>query len=218
MTAPIIINIDTSTIQDLYRYVLSALTEYPRSREQELELEAPALLTLSGHCASTHHSAPKPTARSLLSLDHNQWMPPDLLNHVLSHYDRILVQSDDLGRLIELLRSNPETKRGVLSFWETPAGELGTEDPCLMYCLFRTTDEGLDLSAHFRGNDAVNKLLLNLDLMIGIHAYVAQMLGARVGTYIHHSDSIHVYKRDLETFRDCLSPASGHLSSPDLAY
>lgn len=124
-----------------------------------------------------------------------------LYQRVRDHYQNLLLLDGRLDTLINALADRPFSKSLHLPTGHlTPNGQV----PCLMYLWLRFDRGELHLHAHWRGNDAFKKLLMNLDIMSAVHRYCCSRLGLPMGRYFHFSDSLHLYLEDavsIEEFR-----------------
>jgi hypothetical protein len=198
---------EVTSLSSLYARAVDQLREFPCPHDEELALEAPALLELRfTRSRSTEVKAdPSLVRRPLVpALDYSQTMDAALFKRVVDHYDRLLRRSGAIAQVVDQLSRTPQTKRAVVDLWKNRPGQITTEDPCLIYCWFRLTSDGLTMHAHFRGNDVCNKLLLNLDIMVMVQTIVASMLQVQPSWYRHYTDSLHLYRRDEARLADML--------------
>lgn len=114
---------------------------------------------------------------------------------VRSHYERILLKSGALERVVETLRKKPLSKRAIADVWNySTTGRRDT--PCLVYLWFRIDRDQVLCHVHMRANDAYKKLLMNFHLLCAAHRWVADSLNLEAGEYTHFCDSLHFYKID----------------------
>jgi thymidylate synthase len=64
------------------------------------------------------------------------------------------------------------------------------------------------MTAHMRANDAVTGLLCDVFSFTFIQEYAARLLGAKVGTYTHHTGSMHINLPDLAKARAIVREAT----------
>jgi len=116
----------------------------------------------------------------------------DFVRNSFGHYEELL--NNEIKEIIVYLKENPFSKRAVIDAWTKEQRDLNKKAKCLVYLLFRQTNNGLDLHIHMRANDANNKALLNFHTFAAIHRYVASELGLKTGSYYHYADSYHILK------------------------
>lgn len=107
-----------------------------------------------------------------------------------------------IDMVIDYLRKNLESKRGIAWFWEVEGMDLSKIAACLVHLYCRISDGKLYTVANFRANDAYRHILLDLDMLRATQAYMARKLGLEVGSYFHFVDSLHMRKKyEAETER-----------------
>jgi len=114
---------------------------------------------------------------------------------------------DQIKAIITILRSDPDSRRAVLTMWD-PLSDLGhgfSKDlPCNTHVYFKlrtadrqptfTTRKQLDMTVCNRSNDMVwGAYGANAVHMSMLQEYIANKLEADVGLYHQVSDSFHVY-------------------------
>jgi hypothetical protein len=123
-----------------------------------------------------------------------------------SHFSDGKDDLDQLARIIELLRTNPQDRRVVLSMWD-PAVDLGQEGadfPCNTQVYFRTRrvpDDYtyLDMTVMCRSNDAIwGAYGANAVHFSVLHEFVAAACGFQVGILHQLSNNLHAYDEALE--------------------
>ncbi|WP_406354247.1 thymidylate synthase [Streptomyces sp. NBC_00658] len=110
-------------------------------------------------------------------------------------------------RVLSLLRSEPDSKRGLLPIFE--ARELAVADNPDMSCavaLHLLVREGrLHMICYMRANDCDRGLLADVFSFTVIQEFAAVQLGLELGTYTHHIGSAHIGDRDLNRVQRVLA-------------
>lgn len=114
---------------------------------------------------------------------------------------------DQLLRAAAALRERPEQRQIVLQIWD-PRSDLPLETgaaqspdvPCNVVSMLKIVDGRLDWLQVMRSNDLVRGLPYNLVQWTTIHEVLSGWVGAALGTYVHISDSLHVYENDRGRF------------------
>jgi hypothetical protein len=116
---------------------------------------------------------------------------------------------DQLARVVQKLRSNPEDRRIVLQIWDSQelVKDQGRDFACNQQVLFDTRPrEGgylLDMTVTNRSNDLVYGAMgSNLVHFSLLHEYIAYHAGLEVGTYYQISKNMHLYLEN-ETSQRC---------------
>ena len=105
---------------------------------------------------------------------------------------------DQLDSLIELLRTDPKTRRAVLQMWD-PVFDLATvgtskDVPCNTAVYFDGTTGVLNMTVTNRSNDIVwGAYGANSVHMSFLQEYIAHAVGLRVGAYYQFSNNFHTY-------------------------
>ncbi len=116
-------------------------------------------------------------------------------------------KEDQLTTILELLKTNPDTRRAVLQMWHSPwdlwVDESVTKDvPCNTNAYFRRRNGALDMTVCNRSNDIVWGLYgTNVVHFSFLQEYLASELGWSVGTYTHMSNDFHAYGDVLDKFK-----------------
>lgn len=109
---------------------------------------------------------------------------------------------DQLPRIIDALRSNPEDRRQVLSMWDARVdlGRQGKDLPCNLQAVFQITDQGeLDMMVTNRSNDIIwGAYGANAVHFSYLHEFVARAVGVPQGKYRQVSANFHAYKDVLQ--------------------
>ena len=115
---------------------------------------------------------------------------------------------DQIKAAYEALRSKPESRQVVLQIWD-PAGDLPMQRgrpreadiPCNLCSLLKVRHGRLEWVQVMRSNDLILGLPHNIVQFTTLHELMASWLQCELGTYIHFSDSLHVYARNLRELR-----------------
>lgn len=105
---------------------------------------------------------------------------------------------DQVDAVIELLRSEPNTRRAVIQMWD-PTHDLATagtskDVPCNTAVYFTVKDGSLQMTVTNRSNDAVwGAYGANSVHMSFLQEFIAHAVGVPVGSYYQFSNDFHVY-------------------------
>lgn len=108
--------------------------------------------------------------------------------------------------LIAELQRNPESRRAVLTPWNTDddllhlsgksADQQALDHPCTLSLGFRIRDGQLNMSVTMRSNDLWLGLPTDFTMFSILQATIAKVLQVHVGSYLHYSHSVHIYDRN----------------------
>ena len=111
--------------------------------------------------------------------------------------------TDQLGHVVELLRSDPGTRRAVINIYD-PAVDThpGKDIPCNNWLHFLNRDGALDLAVTIRSNDLMwGWSGINSFEWSALQEIVAGLVGLEVGSLVFHISSLHLYERHWEKAR-----------------
>lgn len=114
---------------------------------------------------------------------------------------------DQIERAYHALSNAPETRQIILQIWnpetDLPAinGQPASEDiPCNVLSLLKLRDDRLYWTQIMRSNDIMLGFPYDVIQFTMLQEVIAGWLRSQLGDYIHLSDSLHVYKKDLSKF------------------
>lgn len=118
---------------------------------------------------------------------------------------------DQLERVEEQLRRDPDTRQAVVSLWsETDRDPSWKDRPCTTEFQLMIRDGRLDIFVFMRANDLWTGTCYDVFQFAQIQAAMANVLGIPWGTYHHYATSLHIYERDVEKFQAVQRWAPGH--------
>ena len=102
-------------------------------------------------------------------------------------------------RLVELLRSDPDSRRGVLSFQNDNANlePEAPDQPCACILHFMVREGRVYLTVYMRSNDAIWGLPYDVFLFTMLQELLACQLSLKLGSYSHTVGSMHLYEHHL---------------------
>jgi thymidylate synthase len=126
-------------------------------------------------------------------------------------------QVDQLRRVIEILRADPDSRRAVIQLYDPARDAAGHMDvPCTLGFRFHLRRGRLHMSTTMRGQDVWTGIPYDLFFFTTLHELVAGWLGAGVGEHRHHVGSLHIYESDMERAEVLPAVTAGALM-PELA-
>ena len=114
------------------------------------------------------------------------------------------VHVDQIGYIVNKLRSSPRTRRAIAITWNPVIDEKLNDCPCLqlVQCLLR--DGKMAMRVVFRSNDMLTAAGANMYALVRLQKSIADQIGAVCGTYTHISLVPHIYyirdMHDIEPF------------------
>lgn len=96
------------------------------------------------------------------------------------------------------LRRDPDSRRAVIQIRSAADSWLAQKDvPCTLALQFFLRDGALHMVANMRSSDLVLGIPYDVFAFTLFQELMANELGARLGSYTHVSNSLHVYERDF---------------------
>lgn len=186
--------ISAKDIEDAFEQAFIRLYDLPEmSSDPNLIKEAPLVLTMD----SVRSNLKVEVVNGKIGIIDN-FLVTDSSNTsklVIDHYNTELFRSGKVEWLVNLLKKYPSSKRAIINIWNDPKDSIpGKDSPCVIYFWFRIEHSFLELHTHMRANDAFRKFMLNLEIFIALHRYIAAEINYTVGRYVHIVDSFHFYK------------------------
>ncbi|MCX2522738.1 thymidylate synthase [Larsenimonas rhizosphaerae] len=111
---------------------------------------------------------------------------------------------DQLVSAIEELKKTPDSRRVVVSLYspvDLKAASSSKDIPCNLSVLLKLRNGKLDMTVFNRSNDIYKGVPYNLFIFQFIQFYVAEALNVPLGVQRHVSDSLHLYKTDMESVK-----------------
>ena len=110
---------------------------------------------------------------------------------------------DQAEKIIQLLCSDPESRRAVINFNVPNENVIETKDEiCTIALQFLIRDGKLNCTAIMRSNDIWYGLPYDVIFFTELTKYIARRLNVPYGTYTHEVISLHVYERNYENIEN----------------
>lgn len=114
---------------------------------------------------------------------------------------------------IKRLQEDRDTRQAVVTMWD-PLHDLftpGMKDyPCTISLQFLVRDNRLQLHTHMRSNDVWRGLAYDVFVFTQLQQVVAAAMLMDVGSYFHHTTSLHMYETDYEASLGVVSSRERH--------
>jgi thymidylate synthase len=113
---------------------------------------------------------------------------------------------DQLARVVAAIRSDPTSRRLVVSGWHPAEAEQVTLPPCHTLFQFWVSGDGrLSCQLYQRSADVFLGVPFNIASYALLTHLVAQVTGLRPGTFVHSFGDLHLYRNHVEQARLQLS-------------
>src|SRR5262245_3758147 len=113
-----------------------------------------------------------------------------------------------LARVVETLSIDHDSRQAVVPVWNGREDLHSKDVPCTLSWSFRLRANRLNMTTVMRSNDVWRGLAYDIPAMVRLQSAVAWALGARMGTYVHHAQSLHLYEADATSIGDLGRPTA----------
>ena len=137
-----------------------------------------------------------------------------------SAYGHILFKRhgfDQVEKIIELLKTDPNSRRAVLNFNVPNSHVIETKDEiCTIALQLYIRDGKLNCTGIMRSNDIWLGTPYDVAFFTELQKYIAHRLSVEYGTYTHFVVSIHAYDRNFDDIRNVLECKADHKLTVDI--
>lgn len=111
---------------------------------------------------------------------------------------------DQIARLVEDLRKNPDSRRHIVSAWNPGELDQMALAPCHALFQFYVQDGELSCQLYQRSADLFLGVPFNIASYALLTLMIAQVCGLRPGDFVHTFGDLHLYANHLEQAREQL--------------
>ena len=111
---------------------------------------------------------------------------------------------DQMAKVIEEIRRNPDSRRLIVSAWNVADLESMALMPCHAFFQFYVADGKLSCQLYQRSADLFLGVPFNIASYAALTLMVAQVCGLRPGEFVHTFGDTHLYLNHLEQAREQL--------------
>jgi thymidylate synthase len=112
---------------------------------------------------------------------------------------------DQIARLIEQIRTNPESRRLIVSAWNVGELEQMALPPCHLLFQFYVADGRLSCQLYQRSADLFLGVPFNIASYALLTHMIAQVTGLLPGEFIHTMGDAHLYDNHIEQTKELLT-------------
>lgn len=118
--------------------------------------------------------------------------------NVRSNYGWQWKRNDQLSKIVDLLRDNPNTRKATISIYDGKEIDTYSKDtPCTYAVQFTILDNKLNMAVLMRSNDLWYGFCNDQYCFSMLQQMVADFLCVGVGTYYHFAHNLHLYNDKL---------------------
>lgn len=119
-------------------------------------------------------------------------------NSAYGHIIKYANQFNQLEKIIELLKNDPDSRRAVININSANVNVIETKDePCTIALQFFVRDNKVHATGIMRSNDIWTGTPYDIFYFTELQKYIAKELGYEYGTYTHFVTSMHMYERNF---------------------
>lgn len=112
-------------------------------------------------------------------------------------------ERDQLMEIYELLKKDSYSRRAILNISDALLHKQNTKDyQCTIALQFLIRDNKLNMTVFMRSNDIYFGLPYDSIYFMTIQDWLAKKLNVKIGSYTHHATSMHMYKSDVDKFKE----------------
>ncbi|MBP9824659.1 MAG: thymidylate synthase, partial [Thermoanaerobaculia bacterium] len=112
---------------------------------------------------------------------------------------------DQIARLVEGIRANPDSRRHIVSAWNPADLDRMALPPCHALFQFYVARGELSCQLYQRSADVFLGVPFNIASYALLCAMVAQVTGLRPGEFVHTFGDVHLYLNHLDQAREQLA-------------
>lgn len=108
--------------------------------------------------------------------------------------------------VIDLLKKDKDSRQAIINIYNFHDDQHDSLDiPCTQNLHFLVRDGKLNLIVQMRSNDLMWGTPYDVSQFTFLQECFAKILGLQNGTYTHIANSLHIYDRDIEKFKEILA-------------
>jgi thymidylate synthase len=115
------------------------------------------------------------------------------------------VRVDQIDKVISQIKSNPDSRRLIVSAWNAAEVEKMALPPCHVLFQFYVRDSELSCQLYQRSADLFLGVPFNIASYALLTLMIAQVTGLRPGDFVHTFGDLHLYKNHLDQAREQLA-------------
>jgi thymidylate synthase len=112
---------------------------------------------------------------------------------------------DQLGEVIEQIRTNPDSRRHIVSAWNTSDVPTMNLPPCHMMYQFHVADGKLSCQMYQRSADVFLGVPFNIAGYALLTMMIAQVCDLAIGDFVHTFGDVHIYNNHFDQVEEQLS-------------
>ncbi|SHK49344.1 thymidylate synthase [Clostridium cavendishii DSM 21758] len=144
----------------------------------------------------------------------DEWMMDD--GTIGTSYGWVVKKFDQIDKLIDALKNNPQDRRMMINLWQIPYLETGALAPCCFLTLWDVTDGKLNCMLVQRSGDIGLGVPFNTSQYAVLVHLLAQVTGLKPGLFTHVINNAHIYENHVEGLKLQLTKKTEAFEAPKL--
>lgn len=145
----------------------------------------------------------------------DEWADAD--NTIGTSYGYIVEKYNQIDKLIEALKNNPQDRRMMINLWQIPYLDTGALYPCCFLTMWDVTDGRLNCMLVQRSGDMGLGVPFNTTQYAVLTHLLAQVTGLEVGLFTHVINNAHIYENHIEPLKEQLARLKDAYEAPKLS-
>ena len=131
-------------------------------------------------------------------------------------YGWIIKKFNQIDKLINALKNNPQDRRMMLNLWQIPYLDGGALHPCCFLTMWDVTDGNLNCMLVQRSGDWPLGVPFNTSQYAVLVHLLAQVTGFKPGLFTHVINNAHIYENQIEGIKIQLTRKNDAYDAPKL--
>lgn len=142
----------------------------------------------------------------------DEWMMED--GTIGTAYGWVVKKFDQIDKLIDSLKNNPQDRRMMINLWQIPYLETGALAPCCFLTMWDVTDGYLNCMLVQRSGDMGLGVPFNTTQYAVLVHMIAQVTGLKPGLLTHVINNAHIYENQVDGLSLQLTRANDAYEAP----
>ncbi|MDR2938833.1 MAG: thymidylate synthase [Clostridiales bacterium] len=144
----------------------------------------------------------------------DEWAMED--NTIGTSYGYIVKKFDQMDKLLESLKNNPQNRRMMINLWQIPYLSTGSLDPCCFLTMWDVTGGSLNCMLVQRSGDMGLGVPFNTAQYAALTHLIAHVSGLKPGLFTHVINNAHIYENHCSQLKLQASRLSAAYPAPKL--
>ncbi len=144
----------------------------------------------------------------------DEWMMED--GTIGTSYGWVVKEFNQIDKLINSLKNNPQDRRMMLNLWQIPYLDTGALYPCCWSTMWDVTDGKLNCMLVQRSGDLPLGVPFNTSQYAVLVHLLAQVTGLKPGLFTHVINNAHIYENQVEGMKLQLTRKDDAYEAPKL--